>query len=225
MIEPDIELIRGRLEKRKIQSPIKSQLYPREGTLVCIEGFPRCGNTFLLGFFLFCHRPRVDLSCYAHHTHDLISVQFSAYTGIETYVTCRDPLSSIASAGVYLNESLDVLLDRYVNFYRGAWRLRERVKFVEFDCIKSGVVSLSEYLGNPKSEIAAGACEKQIHQWIKQAGEDRFGGDADAKMSIPNCSRERLLANCREGIIQHPRIAEAQNIYEKIRSWCEAFSN
>ncbi len=100
--------------------------YPRlanSSTELCIEGFPRSGNTYFVSALLLWNSD----TRIAHHSHLGSSVKYALKRGTPTVLLIRDPADCVASVLAWdgLLTSA-VALANYVQFYRQLWKHRDR---------------------------------------------------------------------------------------------------
>jgi hypothetical protein len=99
-------------------------------TELCIEGFPRSGNTYFVSAFLGWNRGVTV----AHHSHLAGSAKYSIRRGIPTVILIREPQDAAASVMAW--DGLlwaPVALLSYIHFYRVLWKYRKRFLVLSFD--------------------------------------------------------------------------------------------
>ena len=80
---------------------------------LCIEGFPRSGNTFAVSL-LTVLKPMVRVN---HHTHHIGTIRASVFFGIPTYVIIRQPLACIRSYHLYSGLPLEKVVDKWRKYH------------------------------------------------------------------------------------------------------------
>ena len=99
---------------------------------ICIEGFPRSGNSFFVAAFQRWN-PRVII---AHHSHLASNAKFSIRAEKPTVILIRNPTDAIASAiawdGLGKRISPTVGIISYLSFYRSLDKYREKLLFIDF---------------------------------------------------------------------------------------------
>ena len=221
------KLLKKRVEKRVTERPENSHHYVNEESILCVEGFPRSGNTYLLGFFLFYKSMMNSLERIGHHTHDILNFQYSVALGIPTYVCVRAPEDAVSSALVYLNEEPSSLVEKYCEFYLSAWRRRESLRFVFFEQVTEGVRGIVEAVSccDKVSSRPPETYDSEISQWISECGESRFAEAANRKSSVPHDERSALLEAKRKIVMASPAFSKAFAIYRKILYSYGSFSD
>src|SRR5690606_3500081 len=103
--------------------------YPRfknritqKDTAICIEGFPRSGNTFCYHAFKLLN-PDVKI---AHHIHSPSQIYFSKTYQIPCLIMVRNPLDSIASMVIVDGKiSVTVAIKYYIAYYKQLLKYKE----------------------------------------------------------------------------------------------------
>jgi len=99
-------------------------------TDICIDGYPRSGNTYFVSAFLDWNQ---GLSV-SHHTHLAGNVMYALKRDIPTVVLIRGPEDAVTSVLVWdglLNTT--VALASYIHFYHRLWKHRENFLGLSFD--------------------------------------------------------------------------------------------
>jgi len=115
--------------------PIYSRKYPAntfavtKNTEICIEGFPRCANTYSACAFKLVNRD-VKLG---HHHHVPAQIFKSVSMGIPTVVVIRNPEDAVASLLVLKNSiKADIYVKAYIKFYNSIMSLLDKVIVADF---------------------------------------------------------------------------------------------
>lgn len=111
-----------------------SQLATRRSRL-CIEGFPRSGNTFAMACLLAI--PGLAREEIAHHTHNFANVRRALSLGIPTYVLLRDPLAACLSLSVMGLASVEDGLEAWLGFHRSLIRRADRIVLVPLESLSA----------------------------------------------------------------------------------------
>jgi len=84
-------------------------------TDICIEGYPRSGNTFAVLMFNMANDVHI-----AHHTHCTGQIARALRYGIPAVVLIRHPIDAITSSAFSLGgqKAIDAQVYRYIAFYR-----------------------------------------------------------------------------------------------------------
>ncbi|HEX6859859.1 MAG TPA: hypothetical protein VF138_06635 [Caulobacteraceae bacterium] len=117
--------VRGKRAAGQLASPDK---------LICIEGFPRSGNSFALT----CVRERLGVpqARIAHHTHSIANVRRAVGLGLATYVMLREPRACCESMAPWgAARSVDDALGAYEAYHRALFALLDQVTIVPFEAL------------------------------------------------------------------------------------------
>lgn len=103
-----------------------------DSTMMCMEGFPRSGNSF--SFLCVVTLLGVPPKAISHHTHSPANVSRAVKRALPTYVFLREPKEACISLLLYgvcntLEESLQV----YEGFYRPLLPFLDRVVIIPFE--------------------------------------------------------------------------------------------
>jgi hypothetical protein len=104
-------------------------------TDVCIEGFPRSGNSLAVHAFLVSN-PGANI---AHHVHVPMQVLRAVDLGVPCAVLIRDPVDAIASLLIMSENALPrrLAINSYASFYAPLTAVAERVAVVPFEELTS----------------------------------------------------------------------------------------
>lgn len=118
-----------------------SQLATRRSRL-CIEGFPRSGNTFALACLL--EIPGLTRNEVAHHTHNIANVRRALSLEVPTYVLLRDPLAACLSLSVMGLASVEEGIRAWLEFHRPLLRMGDQSVLVPLETLSADPYSLVE---------------------------------------------------------------------------------
>ncbi len=195
--------------------------FPTGATEVCIEGFLRSGNTFIVIAFQQAQRRVVSI---AHHVHAAGAVIEAARLGVPTIVLIRPPEESVLSYVVRWPEiTLGQALRGYLRFYAPLVGYRDRfvvARFAEVTSDPGGVIArLNARFGTsfepfePTQENLA-AVRRELDRW--DANPFRSGGPIELGRGRPTeekeALKERLRAAYRGRSLSRGR-AHAQDLY------------
>lgn len=101
----------------------------RKHSDICIEGFPRSGNTFFVEYFLHGN----NISHLGHHLHVPSQIYKAKRLNIPCVVLYREPKDAIASL-IIMDEllSMNVAIRSYIHFYKKLMPYSSSVLFVNF---------------------------------------------------------------------------------------------
>ena len=103
----------------------------RRDSVVCIEGYPRCANTYSVAAFRISQD---DFTSHiGRHTHLAGNVLRALDFGIPTLVLIREPRSAVSSLKIFdPDQSLEACLQAYIRFYSSLLDHRHRFVTAEF---------------------------------------------------------------------------------------------
>ena len=192
-------------------------------TEVCIEGFPRCGNTFAVVAFQLVQPRTVSI---AHHVHAPGSVLIAVRMGTPAIVLIREPEDAVLSLLVrlpYLTAGQG--LRSYTSFYRPLLRYRDRFVVGPFDDVIDDFGALIRRLNRrfhtafaefQPTEEHIRAVRDEVARWDRGA----FGSEERLELggAAPSEARDRVKARLRPAY-RHPRLAErraeAEGLYRR----------
>ena len=124
-----------------------------QDTEICIEGFPRSGNSFAVGAFTAAQVNPVKI---AHHFHVPAQIISAARQNIPTLVLIRNPADAVISLRALDLQMTDVrpprlprmssTLKYYIEFYQRILPYQDRYIVCEFEEVKSDFGKLIEKL-------------------------------------------------------------------------------
>jgi hypothetical protein len=125
--------------KRKDEKYLR--LLSNKETQICIEGFPRCANSFAFNKFIEWN-PGLLVS---RHLHIAENVARAINQNVPTLILFRDPISAIASLSIGLPKvTIDNLCLMYIQFYKGVEQYSTKAVFAEFNEVISSFESVLE---------------------------------------------------------------------------------
>ena len=172
---------------------LRSQLVTAR-TQVCLEGFPRSGNSLML----FCIVQILDFpkEAVAHHTHSHVNVRRAVSRGIPTFVLLRTPAECCSSLVVYgISKSLSDALRAYEAFYGAMLPLLDSVTILpteEFFKKPSALLEkVARILNRPYLLDDVEARISQIEMEMRRA---HFDGSIHM-LSLPHPDKEQMKRN------------------------------
>jgi hypothetical protein len=194
-----------------------SRVMVREGMDVCIDGLPRSSNTFA-GWAFLDQNPDADL---AHHVHLPQQFQRAVKLGIPTAVLTREPLGNLTSLVIAGENDLshDLAYRVYIHYHRRAASLGEKVVICTFDQVVDdpSVVArrLNERFGTSFRADPMGEEDKRrIIEGLEKNEAEMQSRPAHA--TVPTEWKENLKPKVRAELAEHPRLPEAEAIYEQL---------
>lgn len=191
-----------------------------EKTIICIEGFPRSGNTFALGAFIASNPQIKARGNIAHHTHIAMQVVRAAQFAVPCITVIRDPISTLAS-WLLIRGGLtpDTALKHYVWYHRSIHRVKDDVVLADFSAVISDFRKVIDAV-NEKYQTNFGKVEitEEIRQEIFKRLRERHAhfNQKQYLLPVPSSERDRLKEPLRERINHTPRLEEALTLYNTL---------
>jgi hypothetical protein len=198
-------------------------------TSICIEGFPRSGNTFAVGLFRLStgidggldwpglKRGRAICS----HTHVAMLVVRAARLGVPCIAVIREPISTLTS-WIIARKGMrpESAVRQYLRYYRCLQRVENDIVLADFPTVtndfKRVVDRVNEKYGTRfdcleiTSEVRSLVFErlKERHDYL---------GQPDLLLTVPSSDREGLKEPLRRQLEACARIGEAKTLYQELR--------
>lgn len=184
---------------------------------VCIEGFPRSGNTFALMAFERWN-PGAQI---AHHLHLPGQLIGALRYGVPAILLVREPEEAVASLLVFTRWTLSptAALSGYLSFHRALLPVVDRLAICSFEDLvqepqlmverareRFGAPFSSSQLDEPgRTSILADIARFHRHRFRDQA-----------TYSIPDRSRGEAKRAAREAVARHRKLPDCQEIHDRI---------
>jgi hypothetical protein len=189
-------------------------------TEICIEGFPRSGNTYAVIAFQQAQPRTVSI---AHHVHAPGSLIIAVRMGKPAVVLVREPEEAVLSMVIrYPHLSLRQALRGYRRFYEPLLPFRSQLvvgRFEEVVADLGGVIGrVNQRFGTAfqpfeSTEQNVAGVLKELDRWdLNTFGE---GEDLELGRARPTDRRERLKDQLRQRYA-HPRLAGARARAERL---------
>jgi hypothetical protein len=203
---------RARRETRNLIGPwpavarrFRTGEFPTEATEVCIEAFPRSGNTFTVIAFQQAQPTVVSI---AHHVHAAGAVIAAAELGTPTIVLIRPPEGTVLSYVIRWPElTMGHALRGYLRFYEPLVPYRDRFVVGRFEEVTSdpGAVMrrLNERFGTSfvpfePTDANLRAVMEELDRWDANTHREG-GGPVELGRGLPTPEKEARKASLREG--------------------------
>jgi hypothetical protein len=204
----------------------------RRDTAIVIDGFLRSGNTFSVAAFAVANGTDPHVG---RHLHGAPHVLRAVRLGLPTVVLVRQPADAVSS---YLVRRPTLTPDdafvEYLDFYRTAWRVRDRFVVGLFDQVVTdfGAVitrvnqrfgtTFTPYQPTPENQDAAFSLVEEMNRL------ECRGHLVETHVGRPSDEREDLKREIR-ALMQRPRtvslLREAQAVYDGYVSLAEPVRN
>jgi hypothetical protein len=207
---------------RLAPGPYASVPVDRE-TEVCIDGFPRSGNTYA-AFALLHTNPDTRL---AHHTHVPMQILRAVKLGVPCAVLTRPPLDTLTSLCIFADDELSDTLafKTYIDFHRRIAPVAGAAVVCRFDELVADPSVLVRRLNRRYRTSFAGeqpASDEVKRELLARIERDHLEGSKKRLgWTIPNLEKEELKPRVRQRLARHPLLEEADSAYRRISSLIE----
>ena len=182
-------------------------------TDICIEGFPRSGNTYFVSAFLSWNRG----SAVAHHSHLAGSAKYAIRREIPTVILAREPQDAVASVMAW--DGLlwtPVALLSYIHFYRVLWRYRHKFLVLSFDDVTQRPDECIQKINRRfnttfQCEEFSDLVDEKIRARLKTV--DRRHDRGGTSSSLPNPQKLELKTDCSRRVLRSRLYPFAKRLY------------
>jgi hypothetical protein len=188
----------------------------RRDTELCVDGFPRSGNSFLVAAI---QRWNPDLRL-SHHTHLAGNIKFAVEQGIPTVILLRKPADAVASAMIWDGMITPrVGLFTYMHFYRSVAAILEKALLVNFeDAVgkPDAVVDLiNQTFGTTINRLSFDAGEERKIRNYLVRHDARNERDA-SRSTLPNAEKQGLKQAALADINQCALLERAERLWRDL---------
>jgi hypothetical protein len=192
--------------------------WPRSSTGICIDGFPRSGNSWAVATFRKWN-PNVLIS---HHLHAPGPVIAALKQRIPTAVLIRDPADAVASYLIYRRGAISVrcALAAYISFYLPLMRYRDKFVLCPFDDVIADPRSIvsrvnSQFGTNFHCSPLDAQSRSEVQDEIKSRGR-ALGVDLRYQAAAPQAERVALAREVKRQVVANSLYVRAQVTYREI---------
>ena len=184
---------------------------------ICIEGFPRSGNSFFVTTFQQWNHP----ARIAHHSHLASNPKFYARQGKPTVVLIREPAEAIASAIAWDGRDSRILpgigLVAYVAFYKSLLKYRDRLLVLGFEEVinrPDECIARINKRFNASFQIRKFTDEENIRLQGVLSKRDEQQSRAQLNSSLPNEIKSEMKMAIVPQIVSHSLYDRANEIFK-----------
>lgn len=183
---------------------------------ICIEGFPRSGNSFFVAVFQQWNPETII----AHHSHLASNAKYAANQDKPTVILVREPAEAIASAIAWDGDDSRILpgvgLITYFSFYKSLNRFRQKILFLDFHEAVSKpdacIEKINQRFGTNFRNIEFTEEEKTRLQNVL-ARQDEIQRRSELNSSLPNERKGKLKMTIVPKITSHSFFPRVQALY------------
>lgn len=184
-------------------------------TDVCIDGYPRSGNTYFVSAFLGWNQSLTV----AHHTHLAGSVKYALKRNIPTAVLLRRPEDAVSSVLVWDGLlSITIALASYIHFYQTLWKYRGKFLVLPFEDVTKRpdicVQNINQRFGRQFSSMAFSTeLDEEIRARLEKA--DLQYNRKGVNASLPNPDKSQLKKRYAKRVLSSRLYPYAEKLFQK----------
>ena len=178
---------------------------------ICIEGFQRSGNSFLVTLFR-VHNKKANM---AHHIHSSIQVARAVHWKIPTVILIRKPEEAIASLLTWdANLSIRVALAAYRRFYTKVMPYKDKLLIGTFEVVTQQPYKIINEV-NQQWQTSF-----NMPQW-NAARMERFKQNINKRQTnalsspVPNEQKKMLNQQNKEKVLNHRKYEKTWQVYQQ----------
>jgi len=190
--------------------------YPRltdSATDICIEGYPRSGNTYFVSAFLMWNRG-INV---AHHSHLAGSMKRAINKNVPTVLLIRNPTDSVTSVLAWDGKlNVTIALASYAHFYRQLWKYRSQILILRFEDVIQRPDECVQLINSRFGQkFAATRFNPSVDQQIKARLEkvDSRHERSHLNSTLPNAAKIDLKLKYANQLVNSRLFTNAQSIY------------
>lgn len=185
---------------------------------ICIEGFPRSGNSFFVTTFQQWNPGAVI----AHHSHLASNAKYFAKQDKPTVILIREPAEAISSAIAWDGQDGRIVpgvgLITYLSFYRSLRKYRHKVLFLNFhEAVNQPDKCIEKINQRFGADFNAIVFSKEESSRLKEvlALQDTHEKRSELNSSLPNERKGKLKIAILPDITTHSLFTRAQALYDE----------
>lgn len=188
---------------------------------ICIEGFPRSGNSFFVATFQQWN-PEVTI---AHHSHLASNAKYYVKHNKPTVILIREPAEAIASAVAWDGKDARIVagvgLISYLSFYHSLNKFRQKILFLDFhEAVNQPDKCVEKINQRFGTNFCANEFTKEENTRLQNvvAQQDNFENRTELNSSLPNERKGKLKKEIIPKISSHSLYGRAQSLYDKYKA-------
>lgn len=198
-------------------------LLVRKGfTQIVIEAYPRSSNSFAVRLFRHAN-PDIPADRISHHSHIVSNVRHAVGWGIPVLVIIREPVKTISSNMLAVQDTsdgrLEILTVKYLDFYTWVRNNAEKVVIARFEDIVEGRFRMiSEALNNKFGvNFSVQFDEAEIARQARESIRKHSPNKSDPhRVPLPSEQRENAYTDLRPRLGASESIRKAVDLYNEI---------
>lgn len=188
---------------------------------ICIEGFPRSGNSFFVTTFQQWN-PETTI---AHHSHLASNAKYSVKQNKPTVILIREPAQAIASAIAWDGKDTRIVagvgLISYLSFYQSLNKFRQKILFLDFhEAVNRPDICVERINQRFGTIFCATEFTKEENTRLQNvvAQQDNIENRSELNSSLPNERKGKLKMAIVPKISSHSLYGRAQSLYDEYRA-------
>lgn len=203
----------------RLQGKDPDNFVVQSDTDLCVEGFPRSANSFLVRMIHVTNEIEI-----AHHTHAVANIREAIRNRIPTTILIRDPLDAAVSAAIYANEeTFWRVFSDFIRFYTYVEEVEEHLLICKFETATNEVNRVINGLNQTfdagfKPLSSHNEAERKVQADIqaRYQGDTNLRTEAREKIPIPKEDRSRLKERLRPKAREHRLLDPSRELYRRL---------
>ena len=192
-------------------------------TKICLDGFPRSGNSILWHKFMMSNKAEHLGPVVSHHVHEPANIRAAILAEIPVIMPLRAPADAIASAQLYYPDlSVQYLCQMYIALNNFALHRGDAVLCVPtqtvFRNFNSIIESANSRFGRAYNPIAMSDDEANgiIATGEAERASAIHGPKISMRSGVPNPARDELKARAVEKLVALPQFRACERLFERL---------
>lgn len=190
----------------------------RKDSVMCVEGFPRCANSFLYEII----SSRMPHQHIAHHVHVSTQVLQALKYAVPSVVVIREPLDAVASLLAVTDGRLspNLALSSYIRFYESVDKHVDKVYVADFPRVTKETLTvlqeIDQRFGTRLSAVGFVDADKDsvMDRLVRK---NREMNQPANLVAVPDSRKSSSLTGAKSVLQDNPLLEVAQQIYAKWR--------
>lgn len=205
------------INKKRLSKNIR---LPKANDDYYIDGFPRSGNTYVMGY-LNKFYPNVS---YAHHLHTVAALKIALNINVKTIILIRHPLDSVASLSIMKSyyqkgdiedeDFLNEMLKSYIKYYDYVLKNDESIVILPFKKIKN-LESLRDFFQNIFSQKVKKISKEELNEFDLEIKKHQKKKPKE-RTSTPNKKREEIKNYIKGKILKLEEYKTALSLFKQL---------
>lgn len=194
-------------------------------TNICIEGYPRSGNSYLVRMFKLANN-NIPPEQICHHSHSIHAVKKAVEFRLPVLVVIRNPIDAITSLCIaregnkgISNQNITIHILEYLDFYSWISKHLDKIELCSFEDVISNfnsvIAKLNDRFGTEFNAFFSE--ERGKLQVFQEAKNDSPHKNNHCRSPLPDNLRQRISDSVRLKVAKNPKIRLALDLYYVLR--------